>query len=79
MIVLDEVALRQELRQALISSQPLDPGQVQALGPARAQAIRQSLVEQAQVDGKRVSVAPETAALDDSGSWVACRLAIEPE
>ncbi|MEN8165127.1 MAG: hypothetical protein ABFS37_13435, partial [Acidobacteriota bacterium] len=76
---LDEIAFRQAVRQALTDSQPVDATLVQALGPARAQAIRQFLVEQAQLDGDRITISPETAEQESDGSWVACLLAIEPE
>ena len=75
---LDEVAFRQAVRQALTEAQPVNSTEVQALGPARAQAIRTFLVEQAQLDAGRVTIASEAEAEDSGGSWVACLLVIEP-
>jgi len=74
---LDVVAFRQAVRQALAYAQPVDAAEVQALGPARAQAISTFLVEQAQLDSGRVTISPETAEQDSGGSWVACLLVIE--
>ncbi len=75
---LDEIAFRQAVLQALTEAQPVDAALIQALGPARAQAIRSFLIEQAQLDAGRLTIAPETAAQDSGGSWVACLLVIEP-
>ena len=74
---LDETALRQAVRQALTNAQPVDAALVQALGPARAQAIRTFLVEQAQLDAGRVTIEPETTVQESRGPWVACLLVIE--
>ena len=76
--VLDEIAFRQEIRQALIDSQPVDSAQVQALGPVRAQAIRTFLVEQAGLEDDRVTVAAQTVGQATGEPWIACQLAIEP-
>jgi hypothetical protein len=75
---LDETAFRQAMRQALTEAQPIDPIEVQALGPARAQAIRTFLVEQAQLDENRISLSPDTADQDAGGNRVACLLSIRP-
>jgi hypothetical protein len=81
--VLDEVAYRDGLREALIASQPVDPGMVAALAPARVEAIRAYLVEQAGLDPARVRVAPEPTleepeeketAATGSERWVRCQL-----
>ncbi len=74
---LDDIAFRQAVRQALTEAQPVDSAQVQALGPARAQAIRTFLVEQAQLDAGRVTIGSEAEAEDSGGSWVACLLVME--
>jgi hypothetical protein len=81
--VFDEVAYRDGLREALIASQPVDPGMVAALAPARVEAIRAYLVEQAGLDPARVRVAPEPTveepeeketAATGSERWVRCKL-----
>ncbi len=74
---LDEIAFRQAVNQALTEAQPVDETQVQALGPARAQAIRKFLVEKAQLDAGRVTIEPETSEQDNAGSWVTSLLVVE--
>jgi hypothetical protein len=85
---LDEVAYRAALRGALIASQPVDDGTVAALAPARAEAIRAYLVDQAGLDPARVSVAPEATADEPekkktaatgSEKWVRCQLELAAE
>lgn len=76
---IDEPAYRQALRQALLADVTVDPAHLQALGPQRAQAIRQFLVDHAGLGGNRVTVSSETTTLHNSGSWVVCLLTIEPE
>jgi len=85
-LTFDEVAYRGDLREALIASQPTDEAVMQALGPARAEAIRAYLVEQAGLDPARVVVAPEETATQPeeketaatgSENWVRCRLELK--
>jgi len=85
-LTFDEVAYRGDLREALIASQPIDEAVMQALGPARAEAIRAYLVEQAGLDSARVVVAPEETATQPeeketaatgSENWVRCRLELK--
>jgi len=80
--VLDEVAYRDGLREALVASQPIDQAALAALAPARAEAIRSYLVGQG-LDAARVSVAPEATVVEpdkketaatESKKWVRCRL-----
>jgi len=86
--VLDEMAYRDALREALIASQPVDQGTVAALAPARAEAIRAYLVDQGGLDPARVSVAPEPTveepekketAATGSENWVRCKLELAAE
>jgi hypothetical protein len=74
--VLDEVALGTALREVLIASQPIDPGAVEALAPARAEAIRSFLVDRVGLEPGRVGVVPDPVAAEGSQSWVRCRLAL---
>ncbi len=74
---LDEIAFRQAVTRALTEAQTVDPAEVQALGPARAQAIRQFLVEQAHLDAGRVTIEPETETQESGGSHAICLLVIE--
>jgi hypothetical protein len=74
--VLDETAYYRELQAALAAAQPVDPAQLQALGAARAEAIRVLLVE-AGIDSTRTEILPP-AAVDPSGDeWVRCRLDVD--
>ena len=86
--VFDEVAYRDDLHEALIASQPVDQATVAALAPARAEAIRGYLVDQAGLDPARVSVAPEATAEEPekketaatgSENWVRCKLELAAE
>jgi hypothetical protein len=77
--VLDEVAYRLAVREALVASQPLDDGAIAALAPARAEAIRAFMVDQAGLDPARVSIAAEPQAQTGSGSWVRCQLELAAE
>lgn len=77
-IGLDENAFRQDLIRQLTASQPVESALVQTLGPARAQSIRTVLVEQANLNGERITVAPETVVQDTDETWVSCRLEIKP-
>jgi hypothetical protein len=80
--VLDEVAYRDGLREALVASQPIDEAALEALAPARAESIRAYLVERG-LDQARVSISPEAVMVEpekketaatDSEKWVRCRL-----
>jgi hypothetical protein len=84
--VLDEVAYRYGIWEALVASQPIDKALLKALAPARAEAIRAYLVDQNGLDAARVSVAPEAVmmkpekketAATDSKNWVRCQLELE--
>jgi hypothetical protein len=72
--VLDEVAYRLAMRETIIASQPLADGAVAALAPARAEAIRAYLVDQAGLATARVSIAPEPKVVEGSERWVRCQL-----
>ncbi len=74
--VLDEVAYRAALREALIGSQSIDDAAVAALAAARAEAVRTCLVDQAGLEPTRVSVVREPEVVTDSGRWVRCRLGL---
>jgi hypothetical protein len=52
---------------------------VAALAPARAEAIRAFLVDQAGIDPVRVSIAPEPKELEDSERWVRCQLELSAD
>jgi len=77
--VLDEVAYRLAMREALVASQPLADGAIAALAPARAEAIRAFLVDQAGLDPARISIAPKTQVQTGSENWVRCQLELVAE
>ncbi|PWB76561.1 MAG: hypothetical protein C3F15_05050, partial [Holophagae bacterium] len=77
--VLDAVAYRLAVREALVASQPIADGAMAALAAARAEAIRAFLVDQAMLDPARVSIAAEPQVQTGSGSWVRCRLELTAE
>lgn len=73
----DEVAYRKALVSDLVAAQSVDNAQVQALGPARAEAIRAFFVEQGGLDAGRVSVDPETSTTSDGEHLVRSQLVAE--
>jgi hypothetical protein len=77
--VVDEVAYRLAVREALVTSQPLADGAVTALASARAEAIRSFMVDQAGLDSARVSIAPEPQVQAGSEQWVRCQLELAAE
>lgn len=83
--VLDEVAYRDGLREALVASQPIAEAALEALAPARAETIRAYLVGRG-LDSGRVSVAPEATTVEPdtketaatkSEKWVRCQLELK--
>jgi hypothetical protein len=77
--VLDEVAYRLAVREALVASQPIANGAVPALAAGRAEAIRAFLVDQAMLDPVRVSITAEPQEQTGSGTWVRCQLELAAE
>ena len=75
---LDEVAYRKALIEDLAAAQTVDEGQVGALGPARAEAIRAFLVDQQGFDAGRVSVISESTDVEAAGQWVRSQLVLAP-
>jgi hypothetical protein len=77
--VLDETAYYRDLKAALIAAQPVDPAQVNALGAARAEAVRAYMVDTAGIDSGRVRVVEAVAVEEGEGEddWVRCRLDID--
>jgi hypothetical protein len=73
----DEVAYRKALVADLLAAQSVDNAQMQALGPARAEAIRAFFVEQGGLDAGRFSVDPETSTTSDGERWVRSQLVAE--
>jgi hypothetical protein len=65
---------RSALREALVAAQSVDPAAVEALAPARAEAINAYLVDSGGLDASRVSVLPVAATEEAGGGWVRCRL-----
>ena len=72
--LLDEVAYRATVQDALVASQPIDDGAVEALAVDRAEAIRSYLVDQGGLEAVRISVTPGAAPVEGSERWVRCRL-----
>ncbi|MBD3871739.1 MAG: DUF748 domain-containing protein, partial [Acidobacteria bacterium] len=77
--VLDETAYYRDLQAALIEAQPIDMAAVQALGGARAEAVRSYMVDTAGIDSGRVRVEEPVAMEEGEGEddWVRCRLDID--
>ncbi len=74
--VFDETAYRRALNDALVASQPVVEGAVAALAPARAEAVRAYLVDQAGLEPARVTIAAGPTIVTGSESWVRCRLVL---
>jgi len=71
---LDETAYYRDLRAKLIEAQPVDAAEVEALAGARAETIREFLVNVSGIDPSRVQVL-EPVPVEPSGErWVPCRL-----
>jgi hypothetical protein len=77
---LDEAAYRRALREATISAQVVDPTAVEALASARAEVIRNFIVEHEGGDTSRVRIVdPVAIEKSDGDGWVRCRLDIEAQ
>jgi hypothetical protein len=74
---LDEAAYREALQKGLIEAQTIDEEQVQALGPARAEAIRGHLVDQSGIDPARITILPETVDAATGEDRIRCRLSVD--
>lgn len=74
---MDEAAYRSALVEQLVAAQPFDEAEVQALPPARAEAIRAYLVDSAGFEASRVEVLPEPVTVSESGKWVRCQLKLK--
>jgi hypothetical protein len=74
---MDEAAYRSALIEQLLAAQPFDEAGLQALPPARAEAIRAYLVDSAGFEASRVEVLPEPVTVSDSGKWIRCQLKIK--
>ena len=72
---LDEGAYEEELRKAILTSQPVGPAEFQALGEARAASVQGGLVQQAGLDASRVEMGAPRAATGSGGTRV--RLPLE--
>ena len=67
---------RSGLQEQAGESQTVDSTEILALGPARAEAIRSYLADEAGVDPSRISVNPETAQVTTGEPRVSCRLTV---
>ena len=74
---LDEAAYRSALIDQLVAAQSFDEARLQALAPARAEAIRAYLVDTAGLEAARVEVVSETVTVEDSDTWVRCQLKLK--
>ena len=72
----DEVAYRKALVADLVEAQSVNPTQMAALGPARAEAIQSFLVDQARIDPSRVTLHPEPTTSNEGDHWVRCQLEV---
>ncbi len=73
---LDEVDYRRALREKLLAAQPVDPAAVEALAPARAEAVRTHLVDAGGLEGSRVKVLEPSPSETPGDDWVRCRLEV---
>jgi hypothetical protein len=78
---LDETAYYRDLQAALIAAQPVDTAAVQALGAARAEAVRAFLVNGTGADAARIRVIEPVAVEEGEGEddWVRCRLDLDTQ
>jgi hypothetical protein len=74
--VLDEVDYRRALRERLLAAQPVDPAALEALAPARAEAVRTRLVDAGGLEGSRVKVLEPAPSETPGDDWVRCRLEV---
>ena len=65
------------MQKGLIDAQTIDEEQVQALGPARAEAIRGYLVDQSGIDPARIGILPEIVDAATGEDRVRCRLSVD--
>jgi hypothetical protein len=72
--VLDETTYYRDLKAVLVAAQPVSPVQLQELGAARTESVRELLVDEAGIDRSRVQVLPPVAVEPSGGKWVRCRL-----
>lgn len=73
-LVLDEAAYLAALRERLIAVEPVGEADLDALADARAQAIREALVNDGAVAPERIEVAERTSASLNDAGWVPLRL-----
>ena len=76
---LDETAYYRDLRVALIEAQPVDTAAVQALGEARAEAVRSYMIDTAGVAPAGIRIIEPVAVEEGEGEddWVRCRLDVD--
>jgi hypothetical protein len=72
----DEQGLRAELLNELLAAQEVSDADVQALAPARAEAIRSFLVDQQGVDAASVVVRPDPVTVEDGEDKIRLRLSL---
>jgi hypothetical protein len=73
---LDEVDYRRALRERLLAAQTVEPAAVEALAPARTEAVRTHLVDAGGLDGSRVRVLEPSPSETPGDDWVRCRLEV---
>ncbi|HSN56821.1 MAG TPA: DUF748 domain-containing protein, partial [Candidatus Sulfomarinibacteraceae bacterium] len=73
---LDEIDYRRSLRERMLAAQPVESAALEALAPARAEAVRAHLVDAGGLDGSRVRVLEPAPSEAPSGDWVRCRLEV---
>ncbi|MEJ8566708.1 DUF748 domain-containing protein [Wenzhouxiangellaceae bacterium CH-27] len=74
--VLDELAYAIDLRERLVQSQPVEQGELDALGEARAVAVRAALLADGGLDENRVALGPVVPGESEDGDWVVIELEV---
>ena len=72
----DETAYYRELRRLLIEAQPVGDTDLQALGAARAEAIRALMVDEVGVGAERVTVVDPVESKPSGEEWVRVELEV---
>jgi uncharacterized protein involved in outer membrane biogenesis len=74
--VLDELAYAADLRDRLLAAEQITPGDLEALGTARAEAIRTAFLENSEFDAGRVVLEAPAASESEDGEWVVMELGV---
>jgi len=74
--ILDELAYAADLRDRLLAAEQITPKDLEALGNARAEAIRTAFLENSEFDAGRVVLEAPAASESEDGEWVVMELGV---